>query len=326
MADPERSGSRRRRRVAMVAAVVLVAASMQVLGANPAVPQSPELIAYRATSPVGLDPDSGAWKRAAEIEMPLTAQQVVWPFGGSVPMLEARALHRDGMLYIRLDWTDATVDDEVSGLDDFVDAAAVEFPASAATSVPSLCMGQADNGVNIWQWRAGAHEGRPDDISELSPNGYVDHYPSTDELYYPARAAGNIVSQPRAVQDLVAGGFGTLEAAVDQQVQGGSTRHGNRWSVVFARELTNGAEEKISLGEGMSTDVVFAVWDGHEQERNGSKSISAFVTLRVVAEDAPRTPRSEATLLLILLGSLGAVIGLGAAASMASTRVGRRTV
>jgi hypothetical protein len=321
--DAVHKASAARKRLAAALAVVIVAASLQILGANPAAPQSPELMAYRATSSVGMDPHAGIWRRAPRTEIPLTAQQSVWPFGGSVPMLEARALHRDGMLYIRLQWDDTTRDDDVTGIRDFVDAAAVEFPAAAATSVPALCMGQADNGVNIWQWRAGGADGRPHDITELSANGYVDRYPSTDDLYFPGRAAGNVVSQPHAVQDLVATGFGSLEAAVDQEVRGAAIWEHQEWSVVFSRELTNGAEEKISLGEGASTDVAFAVWDGREEERNGLKSISTFVSLRVVGEDAPSVPRSDTTLLLLLLGSLGAIIALGVSVSMLSGQVGR---
>ncbi len=273
------------KRAGVVAAVLVIAVVLQTLGANPAVSQSPELLAFPAASPVSLDTDAAAWSDASQIEIPLTAQQVVWPFGGTVPTLKASALHSEGMIYVRLEWQDATRDDDVASVDSFVDAAAIEFPATAATSVPALCMGQADGGVNIWQWRAGAADGRPNNITELSENGYVDLYPSEDDLYFPARAAGNVVSQPHVIQDLVATGFGTIDAAEDQELQGAATWDGERWSVVFARQLTSGAEEKISLGEGVSTDVAFAVWDGHEQERNGSKSISAFVSLQVVGED-----------------------------------------
>jgi hypothetical protein len=284
MAKRDLSDRKLLKRAGVVAAVLVVAVVLQTTGANPAVSQSPELVAFPATSPVSLDTDAAAWGDASQIEIPLTAQQVVWPFGGTVPTLKAAALHSEGRIYIRLEWQDATRDDDVVSLDTFVDAAAVEFPATAATSVPALCMGQADGGVNIWQWRAGAAEGRPNSITELSENGYVDLPPSEDDLYFPARAAGNVVSHPHVIQDLVATGFGSLDAASDQELQGAATWDGERWSVVFARELTSGAEDKISLGEGASTDVAFAVWDGSEQERNGSKSISAFVSMQVVGE------------------------------------------
>ncbi len=189
----------------------------------------------------------------------------------------------------------------------FVDAAAVEFPSVAETSVPALCMGQADNGVNIWQWRAGAENGRPSDITELSENGYVDQYPSTDELYFPALAAGNIVAQPHAVQDLVATGFGQLEAAEQQGLQGTAKWENGRWAVVFARQLTEATAEKIEFGEGVRTDVAFAVWDGHEDERNGMKSVSVFVSLKIADI---RTVESD--LMLNLTISLVVLLAVGA--------------
>jgi hypothetical protein len=35
-------------------------------------------------------------------------------------------------------------------------------------------------------------------------------------------------------------------------------------------------------------DVAFAVWDGSRQERDGLKSVSAFIQLTITPEDPPR--------------------------------------
>ncbi|MDH3755972.1 MAG: ethylbenzene dehydrogenase-related protein, partial [Acidimicrobiia bacterium] len=192
----------------------------------------------------------------------------------------------------------------VLGVDEFTDAAAVEFPAQAASSVPSICMGQTDGGVNIWQWRASGQDGLPTSIEDLSPTGYVDRYPSTEGLYFPAREAGNPVAQSSAVQDLVAVGFGTLTPAVDQGVAGMAMWEDDRWSVVFARELSPQAAEQAELGVGVSVDIAFAVWDGSEGERNGVKSVSQFVVLDLSSEGFQQT-----TTKLVLI-AVGVVAGL----------------
>jgi hypothetical protein len=297
----------RRPRLMVIVTVVAVAIMLQLLGTNPAVSQSTTLIAHRVTEAPGLEPDAGVWGKAPAVEVPLTAQQVSWPSGGSIPVLEARAIHSEGMLYIRMSWADDTKDTSVLGVDKFMDAAAVEFPAQAASSVPSICMGQTDGGVNIWQWRAGNEDGLPESIEDLSPTGYVDRYPSTEDLYFPARAAGNLVAQSAPVQDLVAVGFGTLTPAVDQGVEGKAAWEDRRWSVVFARELSTHATEQVELGVGATVDIAFAVWDGSEGERNGIKSVSQFVVLELALEEFPHTTTN---LVLIVVGVAAGVLAL----------------
>jgi len=296
-----------RTRSKVLVLVVAAAFTLQLLGVNPAVSQSQVLTAFEASDDPGLDPFAAAWIDAPTVEMALTSQQLTWPFGGSSNLLEARALHRDGMLYIRMSWDDATRDGRTLQVDHFSDAAAVEFPARAASSVPSICMGQTDGGVNIWQWRAGNEDGLPDSVEDLSPTGYVDRYPSTEELYFPAREAGNPVAQSHPVQNLVSVGFGSLSPAADQDVKGAAEWANGRWSVVFARELSHHAAEQVSLGEGASSDIAFAVWNGSEGERNGIKSVSQFVVLEVASGGAPR---STAAWLTIMFGSLLAMISV----------------
>ncbi|MCP3991620.1 MAG: hypothetical protein GY724_21280 [Actinomycetia bacterium] len=283
-----------------------IALTLQLVGAQPAVSQSGELMAYSVSRDPGLDPGASTWRTAPTVEVALSAQQSTWPFGGgSIRGLEAQAVHTDDMLYIRMSWADDTSNSDALAVDQFVDAAAIEFPAQAASSVPALCMGQSDSGVNIWHWQAGADGGRPESIEELSSNGYVDRYPSTDDLYFPAREAGNPVATRPPIQNLVALGFGTLEPADDQLVQGGAEWASGRWSVVFARELSHESAEQVDLGGEVTTDVVFAVWDGEADERNGMKSVSPFVVLYVSPDGTPRNVGAQLAILI------GGAVGLG---------------
>jgi hypothetical protein len=307
----------RRPRLVVLVAVVTVAFTLQLLGANPAVSQSQALVAYRTTESPGLDPAASIWDKVPAVEMALTSRQVQLPLGEPTGVLDARAVHSGGVLFIRMSWDDDTPDTQAVGVDRFTDAAAIEFPARAASSVPALCMGQTDGGMNIWHWRAANQEGLPDSIEDLSATGYVDRYPSTDDLYFPARATGNPVSLSHPVQDLVAVGFGTLSPAADQAVRGSAVWDDGQWSVVFARELSHDAAEQVDLGEGASADVAFAVWDGSQGERDGIKSVSAFVVLDVAAEGIPRT---TAAWLAIVFGSL---LGVGVLALILGTAMDR---
>lgn len=294
----------RRRGMALLAIVAVAAIALQVADVDPAVAQIPELTAHEISSSGALDPGARLWDRAKPVAMPLSAQEGVWPFGGgSVSMVEVRAVHTDTELFIKLAWKDATIDDQALGVDQFVDAAAVEFPSEARSSVPALCMGQADGGVNIWYWQAGMSQGRPQTIEELSEYGYVDLYPSTDDLYFPARAAGNPVATPLLVTDLVAVGFGTLSHASVQNVQGRSVRSNGGWEVVFSRGLSDASIDQIDLGEEPTVDVAIAVWDGSRGERDGRKSVSQFVLLNV----SPDGPPQQGLVMIAVLG-LGVLI------------------
>lgn len=299
----ERPRTSRKRRLATITILLVVAATLQVVGAQPATSQTPELTALRITHDADLDPDSSQWRSAGAVDLPLSAQESAWPFGGgSVRMLEARAVHSDSTLYIRMEWSDDTLDTAATGVDEFVDAAAIEFPASPETSIPSLCMGQADAGVNIWHWQSGIFDGRPNTIEDLAGNGYVDRYPSTDELYFPARAAGNSVASSRVIQDLSAVGFGSLTPSADQNVVGRAEWAEGKWEMVFARSLDGNSNQQVDLRSGSSMDIAFAIWDGSEQERNGKKSVSQLIVLNL--SDEGLTGSSTGSVILIFAGSV----------------------
>lgn len=291
------ASSRRPHRAAWAIALLgVAAATLQILDANPAVSQTVSVTALRAERDPGLDPSAAVWGRAREVEIPLTAQQTTPPFGGgSIPAIRVRALHYRGTLYLRLVWDDDRKDDRTGAPEQFADAVAVEFPAATAASVPSVCMGQADGGVNIWQWRADREAAARD---RPSGDGYVDdypdNYPDNEDLDFPAREAGNPVAGARPVQDLVAVGFGTLEPAGTQAIEGrgrytGSYESGE-WAVVLARPFASPGEGRPTFATGTTTDVAFAVWNGREGDRDGKKSVSQFARLVVSDRSMPSAP------------------------------------
>ena len=274
-------------RSALVAVVMLAAMLFRFTDMNPAMAQTQRIGAWSVSSQPGLDGSSPEWQSIIPVFLPATAQQVTPPIGGgAVERIAVRAVHWEDRLYVMLEWTDLTPDFVSDRHEAFSDAAAIQFPAEAGSAVPSICMGQADQAVNIWQWRSDQQQ----ELPGLPPDGYVDLYPSTDDLFFPGRAAGNPLSQVDRVstQNLVAGGFGTLTAADEGGLEGHGVHLGNRWSVVFSRPFEPAGDLQPEFTGAQPIDVAFAVWDGSRQERDGIKSVSAFTQLAISPEDAPR--------------------------------------
>jgi hypothetical protein len=268
--------------------VVLVSVLLRVADINPAMAQTQRIGAWAVSSEPGLDGSSPEWQSIIPVFLPATAQQVTPPMGGgAIERVSIRAVHWEERLYVMLEWVDLTADHFSDRVEAFTDSAAIQFPAVAGSEVPYICMGQADQAVNIWHWRSDQQRERPG----LPSDGYVDLYPSDDDLYFPGRAAGNPLSQTggrEAVQNLVAGGFGTLTATDNGGLDGSGVHVGGRWSVVFSRafESTGGLQPTFSTTEPV--DVSFALWDGSKQERDGIKSVSAFTQLTITPDDPPR--------------------------------------
>ncbi len=290
---------------------------MRVFDVKPAVAQSSILTAWRSDVDPGLDPESAVWDEVPATLVQLTAQNVTPPSSDrGTPWVMAAAVHYDDVLYVNLHWVDLTADQATDAVGVFSDAVAIQFPAVAATSVPAICMGQADSAVNIWHWRADSQEG----ISTIPVNGYVDMYPEVDDLHYPAAAASNIMVSAPAVQNLVAGGFGTLTPLESQVIAGVGSHSESAWSVTMARPFAAPGELQPTFETGSTADVAFAVWDGANSDRNGQKSVSAFVRMAIV--ENPYVPAGAGTTTssggvavavgwIVLLGVIVMIVGIG---------------
>jgi hypothetical protein len=290
MSAPRRGGS-------LLVVALALAGVLTLTGSRLAASQQTVLTARESTDAVpARDPWDPFWDDLPRVDVPLSAQQVTAPMGGRRWTMTARALQHAGTLYLELEWEDPHPDRSVDAPQLFTDAAAVQFPEPAATTVPALCMGDATAAVNIWQWKAAwqrdVHLGFQGDVRTQYPDARVDEYPfHGDDLFYAGRAAGNPFSQDdraSAVDNLIAGGFGTLTADPTPVVQGWGAWRDGRWRVVFQRPLAVGREGNVDLGTDDWTDVAFAVWDGAAGERDGMKSVANFVSLDVSSEPMPR--------------------------------------
>lgn len=286
------------RSAAVLALALAVAAALTVTGTRLAGSATTTITALRTSETVPLrDPFDAFWDEVPRVEIPLSAQQIVPPKGGRGFTMGARAVHDGENLYIAVDWADASADRSVDAPQDFTDAVAVQFPAVPGQAVPAFCMGDPNATVNIWQWKAAwqadVRRGFQGGIRTRYPNAEVDLYPFRgEEVFYPGRAVGNpfsAIDRTTPVDNLVAGGFGTLTADPEPLVDGwGAWRNGG-WRVVFSRPMQVGREGSVELGVGV-TDMAFAVWDGAAEERDGMKSVANFVTLHIADEAEAERP------------------------------------
>ena len=125
--------------------------------------------------------------------------------------LKVRALHNTREIAFLVQWDDPTADDSID-VNKFTDAVALEFPASSAAVKPHFSMGDKENSVNIWFWKANWQKvSTPEKI-----------YATVDD-FNSGVLAGNPVSKPRPslVENIIAKGFGSAtdrEKAENQRV------------------------------------------------------------------------------------------------------------
>lgn len=276
------------RSVGILSVVILTALALRLTNANPAQSQTTILRAWRVDRVESLDPGDRVWDEIEPAAVPLTAQLGFYTAGGgSIPMVLVKAVHTEERLFVRIEWADGSRDISSQDAVAFADAVAVEFPSQAGSSVPAVCMGQADGGVNIWQWRADRQPSLAAANGDRRPA--ADFYPSEEDLWFPAREAGNpyATGAINPVQNLVARSFGTIGPAREQPVSGGAVYGQDGWSAVFSRSFVAPGKDQPGFAVGQRADIAFAVWDGRNRDRDGQKQVSQFVQMSMTAASPP---------------------------------------
>ncbi|MBI2060939.1 MAG: c-type cytochrome [Nitrospirae bacterium] len=238
-----------------------------------------EIQAGKVSGEIAKDPSDSRWESipAANVRlMPL------WERGKSISTAAVRAMHNGKELAIQVEWEDSEVASNFVSPEQFVDAAAIQFPVGAG--LPSFTMGEAGKPVNVWYWRADREvNAAPITTVSAHPNVAEDQRVNRDPVYYTGAAVGNPVSLPSTVEELNAEGFGTLttQPKAQQSVKGGGAWIEGRWVVVFTRALGKTSAADATLKAGGHTPVAFAIWDGTQRDRNGQKAVTNWLTLRL---------------------------------------------
>jgi hypothetical protein len=241
-------------------------------------------MAKKVSGEIPLDPAAGVWTGASSIDVRLAPQAMAMPriYESAVKELSVRAVHNTREIAFRLEWNDRT-DDSVIDLDKFSDAAALQFPSSGAVAKPHFAMGDKENTVNIWLWKAAWQKPAP-----------AEKVYATVDDFAPGVQAGNPLSKQRTspVENIIARGFGSVtdrEKAEALTVAGSGAWRSDGWAIVFKRALSTDDADAVRFTEGGVTPVSFAVWNGSEKERGGRKVVSTWYYIGLETEERKTT-------------------------------------
>jgi len=240
-------------------------------------PSDGSIHAQKVRGKLPIDPADPYWETLDPARVPLNP---LWPEADLIPALAVSAVHDGKKMAILCTWRDPIADGAPVRVQDFQDAIALQFSLNGNT--PFLGMGDKDNPVNIWQWKAGWQQemdGPRPDVNIVYASMHNDIYFQTNALYRTAEAANNLLAQRThvsPVEDANARGFGTFtsQPASGQNVKGRGIWRDGHWSVVFVRELKSRDKEDVQLAFSKPAPVAFAVWDGQNRDRNGRKVVS----------------------------------------------------
>ena len=254
------------------------------------------------------DPEAEIWKEAPLLEVPLSAQLITIPriYEANVKKITARSVYDGNRISFLLEWEAPVASTGFLKHEEFRDAAAIQFSTTEAKT--RFTMGHEDLPVNIWHWKADWEKDLIEfaEIEDKYPNMINDLYPEDlqpdADTFLTGKEAGNIFSNSKirksVIENLVAGGFGTLTTTELQDVQGKGVYKDGKWKVVYSRSMSS--EEglaKFTPGEFQS--IAFAVWYGAGGERDGMKSVSSWYWM---------VPEKKTSSLIYLLPVLSIVL------------------
>jgi hypothetical protein len=261
------------------------------------------VMAKKVSGELPLDPAEGLWKGPAPLEIPLAPQVMAKPrtYESPIKNLRVKAIHNTREIAFLVEWDDQTRDDYLD-LDKFSDAVALEFPSASAAAKPHFAMGDKENTVDIWVWKA--------NWQKVSDSEKM--YASVDD-FLGGVLANNPVSKPRKspVENIIAQGFGSatdMEKSEDRDVAGNGIWETRKWSVVFKRTLASQGKFDVSFREGGVTPVAFAVWNGSDRDRGGRKVVSTWYYVGLETEEKKTTYIYPLIALIVSAGILAAII------------------
>lgn len=249
------------------------------------------------------DPTAIQWNDIQGTDLSLIS---LWQRDTQTDRILVKSVTDGRSIVFRLEWEDATKDDDAISFATFGDAAAVQFPLDPASD-PFFGMGDTSFVVNIWHWKSWWQKDFEQyaGVSKAFPRNRADFYPfdvaggSRAEYFVSAESAKvlsktwnagwasrNLISaqdKKSSVEDLNARGFGTLtsQGTDGQNVSGKGLWKDGKWALVFVRALQSQEKGDVLLKLGGTIPVAFAVWDGALGDRNGQKMITNWYQLTI---------------------------------------------
>ncbi len=224
------------------------------------------------------NPLDNVWQSFDPVRVPLNP---LWPEPNQIYAVAISAVTDGRKLAVLLQWRDELPQNTAIRVQDFQDGAALQFSLSGKYGF--LGMGDKDNPVNLWSWKAGwqAADGGTPEMDSVYQSMHTDAWTFTN--YNTAVSAGNVISQPHRspVEDANAAGFGSFRSQPikQQNVAGRGIWHDGFWNVVFIRDLKSKEAEDVKFVSGKPVPVAFAIWNGEQHDRNGRKMVSNWYQL-----------------------------------------------
>src|SRR5687768_16864777 len=243
--------SPRTRSLGILGLILLAGVMLSLFDVRMVASASNSVDVVRVVEAVPTDPQSAMWERAKESEIPLSAQQIYQPGGGSTRSVLVRAFEDGQTIAFRVSWADESRNDTIGNLPS--DAAAIQFPIDPS-NLPYQCMGQSSSRVNIWQWKAALEKQGMDNVSAVSMESVGTRNLASNGICKAVDAPG---IEPRAH----------------------SHHDGQMWHVVFYRDMYEGDFASAPLTRGLNSAVAFAIWNGARGEARGMKAVSTWNTL-----------------------------------------------
>ncbi len=227
------------------------------------------------------DPMDRAWEQFDPVRVPLNP---LWPEPQQVYAVAVTAVTDGRKLALLLHWRDELPQHTAIRVQDFQDAAAVQF--SMTGEYGFIGMGDAQHPVNLWHWKAGAQaeiagRGEPA-MEDAYPSLRVDGWIPTS--FNTAAEAGNVTALPHKspIEDANARGFGSFrpQPLAQQNVLGTGVWYDGNWNVVFIRDLKSKDKDDVKFTETQPVPIAFAIWNGEQGDRNGRKMVSNWFQLQ----------------------------------------------
>jgi mono/diheme cytochrome c family protein len=265
--------------------------SLSPAGTGPAAPEgTPTLRAVKAPADPSLNSDDPIWKQSPATVVPL---RPLWARDSWVDSVKVQTAIGPKMIAFRFEWRDTGGNDEVIGPRDFRDGVAMQYIPQGEPSdyvgIPFIGMGDDKDAVAIWHWKADWQTDIKGGFRDVVQKYGVTMDPmsqpidlTSDKIYLPGLAAANPLStrqRSTPVEALVAQGFGTLTSlpVADQTVEGHGVWRNGVWVVVMRQAL----DSAPALRQKKTLPVAIAAWDGSAGDRNGQKSVSQWMELKI---------------------------------------------
>jgi len=249
-------------------------------------------VSKRTKSDKLLDASSIFWEKADSYSIPISR---LWQSDNvNYQKVDVQAVYNSKYIAIKLEWDDITSDSSLYRVQDFQDAAAIQFSIDGTMDFHG--MGSKDHPTDIWFWKSEWQmQKNADSDSDIElayvnrvSDSDVEHYPNEfdDTAFLGGRDAGNINSRSErnsSVENVNAVGPQTVTTNPEesQNVNGRGAWDGKKWSVVFIREMRAKSKQEVKFKKGGTVPVGFAVWNGSENDRNGQKMVSTWYQLEL---------------------------------------------